>query len=258
MPVLKAGRHLSGYKKDRPDPNDKVLASVDVSGLPKAAAINDSMIPIFDQLQQGSCTGNGGCFQAAWLEHQAGHTKTFSRQFLYNVTRILENMLSEDSGCEPRDVFRALAKYGVCEESFFPYDENKLTVTPPKAAYDAALAHKALMYFRCASLSTIKQSIVDGFPVGFGFQVYESFMSDEVARTGLAPMPTRGEAQDGGHYVVCTGYDDTKKIGNMIGACKVRNSWGSNFGQAGYFWLPYGYWQQGLASDNWTLRRKML
>ncbi len=82
----------------------------------------------------------------------------------------------------------------------------------------------------------------------FGFSVYESFESDSVASTGVVPMPSPNEQLLGGHAVVLVGYDDTKKV------WIVRNSWGTNWGQAGYFTMPYAYLtNSNLASDFWTI-----
>ena len=60
-------------------------------------------------------------------------------------------------------------------------------------------------------------------------------MTLTVARTGEMMMPMRGETIQGGHAVACVGYDDEKQ------AFLVRNSWGSDWGQGGYFWMPYAY-----------------
>ena len=44
-------------------------------------------------------------------------------------------------------------------------------------------------------------------------------------------------------------YDDTQS--RFI----VRNSWGTGWGQAGYFMMPYNYFTNpNLASDFWTIR----
>jgi C1A family cysteine protease len=49
--------------------------------------------------------------------------------------------------------------------------------------------------------------------------------------------------------VLAVGYDDASQT------FLVRNSWGTGWGQAGYFTMPYAYLTtRGLASDFWTLR----
>ena len=84
----------------------------------------------------------------------------------------------------------------------------------------------------------------------FGFTVYESFESDQVAKTGVVPFPNlQTEQVLGGHAVLAVGYDDGQQ--RFI----VRNSWGPNWGMKGYFTLPYPYLLQGtLSSDLWTIR----
>lgn len=83
----------------------------------------------------------------------------------------------------------------------------------------------------------------------FGFSVYESFESAEVARTGVANMPGRKETLLGGHAVMAVGYDD--KSGRFL----VRNSWGARWGQEGCFTMPYEYLlEENLSADFWTVR----
>jgi hypothetical protein len=83
----------------------------------------------------------------------------------------------------------------------------------------------------------------------FGFVVYESFESQDVAKSGHAQLPRAKEKQLGGHAVLAVGYDEANQW--FI----VRNSWGSSWGMRGYFTLPYPYLLQGsLSSDFWTIR----
>jgi C1A family cysteine protease len=95
----------------------------------------------------------------------------------------------------------------------------------------------------------MKACLATGFPFIFGFSVYESFMSQQVANTGNVPMPHNGEAMEGGHAVMAAGYDDERRV--FI----VRNSWGENWGDAGYCYMPYSYLvDQDIAADLWTIR----
>ena len=99
------------------------------------------------------------------------------------------------------------------------------------------------------ALSQLKGCLASGFPFIYGFAVYESFESRDVAKTGHVPMPKAKEALLGGHAVVAVGYDESKQW--FI----VRNSWGKGWGMDGYFTMPYPYLLQGsLASDFWTIR----
>jgi C1A family cysteine protease len=85
--------------------------------------------------------------------------------------------------------------------------------------------------------------------VVLGFTVYESFESAEVASTGVAPLPSPGEAAVGGHCVLLVGYSDAG------GTWLLRNSWSAGWGASGYFTLPYAYLTDpNLASDFWTIR----
>ena len=65
--------------------------------------------------------------------------------------------------------------------------------------------------------------------------------------------------REAGHAVVCVGYDDDLVIQNTAtgektkGALKIRNSWGTGWGEDGYGWLPYKYVEDGLARDWWSL-----
>jgi C1A family cysteine protease len=95
----------------------------------------------------------------------------------------------------------------------------------------------------------MKACLASGYPFVFGFTVYESFESAEVARTGLVPMPAHDESVLGYHAVVAVGHHD----GEQIFIC--RNSWGSDWGSEGHFFMPYAYLlSSGLSSDFWTIR----
>lgn len=256
-------RHLAGWKRDKPRLGDRFI-SAPVGAQPEAADLYPlaASVPVYDQGSIGSCAANMGCFMFRYLEAHAGRPVIdLSRMSLYKFVRQVEGTpLTEDSGAEIRSIMTALRTRGVAPEALDPYldDGHQFTVPPTQGEIIAADAHKSMFYFRLIDLFTVKASILQGFPIGFGFSVYDGMMSEQAARTGLVPYPTTGEPAQGGHAVTITGFDDHKVIAGETGAIRCRNSWGSGWGISGDFWLSYRYITSGLATDFWTIRSAAL
>jgi len=58
--------------------------------------------------------------------------------------------------------------------------------------------------------------------------------------TGNAPQYPQGSSI-GGHAMHVIGCDDSKQVLGQTGAFEVQNSWGPEWGDAGYCWIPYSY-----------------
>ena len=206
----------------------------------------------YDQGELGSCTANAiaAAIQFERMKQQLVPSFTPSRLFIYYNERAIEHTVASDSGAQIRDGIKSVGNQGDCPETEWPYVITKFKTKPPKNCYTDALKYKAVSYQRLALiLSQLKGCLASGYPFVFGFTVYESFESAQVAKTGHAALPKSGEAAIGGHVVMCVGYDDAKQW--FI----VRNSWGSTWGMKGYFTLPYPYLlSPNLASDFWTIR----
>lgn len=208
------------------------------------------MPPVYDQGQLGSCTGNA---IAAAFEYEAIKQKekpaTPSRLFIYYNERVMEGTVDQDAGAAIRDGVKTVHNLGVPAETLWPYDINKFADKPPAEAYAEALNHEAISYARCLP-SHVRQALANKTPVIFGFTVYDGFEGAQVARTGVLHLPGPKEQVVGGHAVLAVGYNDTTQ--SII----VRNSWGTSWGQRGYFTMPYAYiLNPGLASDFWTISR---
>jgi C1A family cysteine protease len=241
-----------GWVKDNVDPRDRKFKITAPHELPSIVDLRQYCPPVYNQGELGSCTANalGAAFQFEQIK-QKKQDFIPSRLFIYYNERALEGTINEDAGAMIRDGIKTMVKDGVCSESMWKYDIWKFKTKPNNDCYRVALDNQVLEYLRISphTLYEVKHCLSDGYPVAFGFTIYESFMSDEVARTGIASMPKPGEQSMGGHAVLAVGYDDNKQ------ALIVRNSWGEKWGINGYFYLPYGYVEQsGLSADYWTIR----
>jgi C1A family cysteine protease len=240
-----------GWIPDVPDQRDFLYSAVRPPlTLPAHIDLRPTCSTIEDQGNLGSCTGNALAGAVEFLERK--NRVPFvdaSRLFIYYNERAMEGTVKSDAGAMIRDGIKTLKKNGVCSEKRWPYVISKFAVKPNAACYKEALDRQITSYRRILTLEEMRMCLADGFPFVFGFSVYESFESPEVARTGVVPMPQPGERSLGGHAVLAVGYDDGQK--RFI----VRNSWGSGWGQKGYFTMPYDYLaDRNLSDDLWTIR----
>lgn len=238
---------------DRPDHRDLKMAhapAVLTAALPARVDLRPWGPVIYDQLDVGSCTANG-IARAMQLAQIKQKRKVFrpSRLFIYYNERVMEGTVESDGGAEIRDGIKSVNRLGVCPETTWPYDPARFAVRPPAEAYREAKLEQAVRYQRVPQRASQIRAVIAGkTPVVFGFTVYESFESDQVAETGVVRMPGHRESARGGHCMVAVGYDDASR--RFICA----NSWGEGWGDKGYCTLPYEYLtDQDLADDFWAI-----
>jgi C1A family cysteine protease len=243
-----------GWVPDLPDARDHLYAVPPeyLAALPAKVDLQDQCPKqVYDQGQLGSCTANaiGGAFEFDLLKQPLQDFMP-SRLFIYYNERVMEGTVNSDSGAMIRDGIKSVAKQGVCPETDWAYNIAKFAAEPSDACYTEALKHRVTRYQRVPRvLNQMKGCLAHGYPFVFGFTVYESFESNEVAKTGVVPMPASGEQVLGGHAVLAVGYDDSEQ------RFLVRNSWGDGWGMGGYFTMPYAYLtDRGLASDFWSVQ----
>ncbi len=242
--------HKYGWIPQIPNHNDKrfLLTAIPI---PSQVDLRPAMPPVYDQGQLGSCVWNasGAAFQFDQIK-EGIESFTPSRLLGYYETRAAEGTIRSDSGCMIRDAIKVIATNGVCPEELWPYDISKFDVAPPASCYQAALQNKAIEYKSVVRNSAaLMEVLAKGFPVIFGFTVYESFESAEVDATGIVPLPEAGEQALGGHAVLLVGYDKLKQT------YIVRNSWGPDWGDSGYFHVPFSYLNATGANDFWVVQR---
>ncbi len=265
---------LRDYTEEQPDIG-KMTKKLGVPVTKKAPTLPDTVdlrswcSRIENQGALGSCTAQAGVGIVEYFENRAfGKHIEGSRLFVYKTTRNLMQATG-DTGAWLRNTMGALALCGVPEEKYWPYTDNKpqFDEEPPSFVYAVADNYEALKYF-CHDpigrditpvniLDSVKKYLAAGIPSMFGFYGFPSFGYSNVA--GGIPYPCPGEQAQWGHAIVAVGYDDSKKIKNTKcnketkGALLIRNSWGTEWGEDGYGWLPYDYVLSRLATDFWSL-----
>jgi C1A family cysteine protease len=255
-----------GWIPDHPDPRDRIynLEAVikEPEDLPPSIDLTNEMPPIWDQGELGSCTANGN---AAVFEHAETHegegAVTPSRLFLYYAERELEGTVNEDSGAQVRTGIKVLANDGVPPENEWPYDIAEFAKKPPQQVYADARKHEAITYQRILAGgpgAPLRTALAEHKPIVFGFSVPERFESPSWnPATQPLPLPSKGEKFIGGHCTVVTGYDFTRQ-NHPFDIFKIRNSWGSEWGDNGSFYMQGAWLNQtrlGLSSDFWVITR---
>jgi C1A family cysteine protease len=250
-----------GWLPDLPDRRDVIFRpateALRLVQLAKPARVDlrELCPPIYDQGQLGSCTANAlaGAFDFD-RRRQGQPFMTPSRLFIYWNERYMEGTVESDAGARLRDGIKSLYVLGVPPETDWSYTIDKFRDKPSEKAYGDAEKSQALQYQRIVTphdnpTHDMLACLNEGYPFVTGISVYESFEGDEADRTGEVPLPAPDERLLGGHAVLIVGYDLGRK--RFIG----RNSWGTKWGDKGYFTLPFEYLtNRGLASDMWVIR----
>lgn len=226
--------------------------------LPAKVDLRAKCPPVYNQGTLGSCTGFAiakGLGEFV-LKKQNRHTE-LSALALYYLERKEMDTLNEDSGAYISVGMKILDNLGVPAEKAHPYPAPKLwnlpsemkeamLAKPDNADIEAGKKYRVAGVKSVTSLRAIRKSVADGLPVVFGISIFDSFYE---AKGGVIPVPDLDkEKLQGGHAVTCVGYDTTKQV--LI----MRNSWGADWGDRGYFYLPYEFVKKGLVMDAWTAK----
>ena len=203
----------------------------------KSIDLRGNFTSIKNQGSLGSCLSHSlVSIYEYFLRCNGLNAPDLSELFLYYNARSAEGKTSEDSGSNIQASMNSLASQGICSEKAWPYDEDKFDVCPPEEAYQDAATRKVKVSLNVAlSVDDIKSALDDGLPVAVSVNVFESFTT---GHGGFIPLPSADEKQSdehGRHAMVICGFSEEDKV--FI----VRNSWGMEFGDGGYCYMPYSY-----------------
>ncbi len=227
-----------------------VLDYVEPMALP--AAFDLSASPSFPKVdsqgQQGSCTGWAVTYYAygyieavdhGWMEAKSGNTsQLLSPAWTYNKVNG-----GVDGGSWEGDNIMILKDWGTSTMAELPYDDSDWTDWGSPRAFREAPMHRVHEGFQIhydgeSTVETVKTLVYGGTPVTFGlnangynkgFKDGNYIISAEEYNSDWWPN----------HANTFVGFDDSVTDDGEVGAFRVVNSWGSAWGEDGYYWLTY-------------------
>lgn len=181
-------------------------------------------IPIFDQGQLGSCTGNAavGCLGTG--------------EFWSSVLPILKNLnitLDEDFAV---DVYSEATKIDPFPGEYPPEDTGSSGLSVAKVLNDKGLISG---YTHALSFDDLLAALQER-PVIAGTNFYNNMFNPDA--NGIVTVPD-GDSLAGGHEYIL---DEVDMGRSLIGA---TNSWGVGWGLSGRFYLPFDLVKRLLAED---------
>lgn len=253
-----SSRSVKGYRYAPPKAASKryVVGGSNVSRLPAKVDLRSFMTPVEQQGETNSCAANAtaGAYEYLVKRHLGEEAYDVSRLFIYYNARAVDDPDNiEDEGSVLQSVIESLQNHGACSEETWPFDPEVVNEEPSEEAYEEAkqflIEGTELVP---TDLNAWKTALAEGNPIIFGVKLFGSF--DKHKRPGLVPAPSASEAgreSHGGHAMLCVGYSDPDQV--FI----VRNSWGPEWGDKGYCYIPYKYLmnQEHNFGDSWIIKR---
>jgi C1A family cysteine protease len=171
----------------------------------------------------GSCYSFGACatYEGWRMKQGSGALDLSEQDFMMKAKQI--GPYGGCSGWYLDTSMNLLKNNGVCAEQTCPYKAYETAC--PTACQPA---FKLSSWSATTDLNTIKSALQNHCPVYVGFAVYADFMNYSGGIYKAASTTLKGY-----HAVCIVGFDDTNKC------FKVKNSWGTGWGESGYFRIAY-------------------
>lgn len=190
-------------------------------GLARTSVRHARQVPVFDQGELGSCTGNA-------TVGAAGTSPLYEA-----IAPALEATLDEALAVK---VYSAATKLDDVGGSYPPDDTGSSGLAAAKAAQKLGLLSG---YLHAFDLDAALDALVAG-PVITGVDWYDSF--DTPTKAGELAI-TKGATVRGGHEFVVDEIDVERQ------RVWMTNSWGTSWGASGRAWMTWATWGQLLKSD---------
>ena len=195
--------------------------------LPPSCDHRKDLYPVRDQGSSSQCVAfSVACMKE--FQEKSKNPYSYSTQFVYD--RRQEPTVP---GMTIFDAVSILQRDGIALEVTYPFEGTSLLNEEDLAnqAKNFRIASYAALY----SVGALKAALVEQGVCVMGLPVYDH--SPTFWRSNKRPLI-------GGHGVAVVGYDDSRS------SFVLRNSWGRDWGDNGYCYLPYSDW--GMIWEAWS------
>ncbi|WP_337040957.1 C1 family peptidase [Emticicia sp. 17c] len=244
---------IGGYRAGQIPADVKKKQAGNLDKLPPKVDLRDHLTEV--EMQVGnSCVANAFAGAYEYLAKRTlGSASDVSRLYIYYNARWLDDSQDKDCGSIMYNAIEGLKEYGACAEDLWPNNHEKILDEPDESAYTHGSNFKIVdAEYIEVDLALWKNTLAEGYPIAFCLNTFQSF-DDACKNKGRVPMPRQSDnvrTTHGWHAMLCVGYSDPDRM--FI----VRNSWGKDWGDKGYCYIPYDYiiHNEYNGNDSWIIK----
>jgi len=238
-----------------PSPAPQLVLKGATAALPGKIDLRPKCSAVENQEGLNSCAANAVVGAIEYHRNKANLApQELSRLYVYYNARKLADLQNDDSGTFIHHAMAAVLAFGVCEERMWPYQEALVNQEPTRACFSNATRYEAVQFARTTLPDMVLQALAAELPVVFGAYFPEPFFHEAAQTKSMPTVAKFGDDPGGGHAMLIVGYDMASR------AFIVRNSWGPDFAEGGYCYIPFDtmmayahpehFWVIGQLSDH--------
>jgi hypothetical protein len=201
-----------------------------------------------NQGSQGSCSAWAATYYAYgyleamdnnWSDAQLGSNPAHLMSPAWTYNRVNGGV---DNGSWMAENLQVIVDWGVASLATMPYSQTDLVSWGGQEAFREAPLHRAAGYTEEywlkgeEAVALVKNRVASNMPVTFALDAYQYGPS---FRDNLIMSAAEYNGHNQNHANTIVGYDDSITDDGEQGAFRVVNSWGSGWGDHGYYWLTY-------------------
>jgi len=222
---------------DETYPENSIAPIQNIRNLSFQNSIDLSQTPYFPQVRSQSYSSSCVSWATTYYAYGYLQKEEMSPSFTYNMANG-----GSDTGSSFSTTLKVLEDWGSCSYSLMPFDPadyvhwgdelafrdtiNQIPIKPISVAFSGQQVIDDIKYL--LSDETLVCISFDASAYTEGFSDGNYIISSEEYDTNTV-----------NHAQTIVGYDDTITDDGDIGAFRVVNSWGSSWGDAGFYWLTY-------------------